>query len=125
VGGPVEGNEDRAGLEVANARLARLTVGRLARRPPVPAREQGRRVEDDHGDKGRELLADLALPEPWTATLTTSLAMIDELDARIDACEAELRALGAEHPSIPLLLTVPGVGWVLAYTIASEIGDIA
>ncbi|HEY8868652.1 MAG TPA: hypothetical protein VIM30_04610 [Candidatus Limnocylindrales bacterium] len=51
--------------------------------------------------------------------------MIDELDARIDACEAELRALGAEHPSIPLLLTVPGVGWVLAYTIASEIGDIA
>ena len=25
---------------------------------------------------------------------------------------------------IPLLLTVPGVGWVLAYTIASEIGDI-
>jgi len=26
--------------------------------------------------------------------------------------------------SIPLLMTVPGVGWVLAYTITSEIGDI-
>ncbi len=85
---------------------------------PVP-------MADLFGDKGRELLAALALPEPWTATLTTSLAMIDELDARIDACEAELRALGADHSSIPLLLTVPGVGWVLAYTIASEIGDIA
>jgi transposase len=36
----------------------------------------------------------------------------------------ELQALGADHPSIPLLLTVPGVGPILAYTIASEIGDI-
>jgi transposase len=26
---------------------------------------------------------------------------------------------------VPLLLTVPGVGWVLAYTIAAELGDIA
>ena len=84
---------------------------------PVP-------MADLFGASGRELLAGQALPEPWTATLTTSLAMIDELDARIDACEAELRVLGADHPSIPLLLTVPGVGWVLAYTIASEIGDI-
>ena len=25
---------------------------------------------------------------------------------------------------MPLLLTVPGIGWVLAYTIAAEIGDI-
>jgi transposase len=26
---------------------------------------------------------------------------------------------------VPLLLTVPGIGWVLGYTIAAEIGDIA
>ena len=26
---------------------------------------------------------------------------------------------------MPLLLTVPGVGWVLAHTIAAEIGDIS
>jgi transposase len=26
---------------------------------------------------------------------------------------------------VPLLLTVPGIGWVLAFTIAAEIGDIA
>jgi transposase len=25
---------------------------------------------------------------------------------------------------VPLLLAVPGIGWVLAFTIASEIGDI-
>jgi transposase len=36
----------------------------------------------------------------------------------------QLRLSGAEHPYIPLLLTVPGIGWVLAFTIAGEIGDI-
>ena len=50
--------------------------------------------------------------------------MVDELNNRIDACERDLRRLGADHPAIPLLVTVPGVGWVLAYTIASEIGEI-
>src|SRR5674476_1423254 len=84
---------------------------------PVP-------VADLFGVGGRELLARLALPEPWTGTLATSLRMVDELGAEIDACEADLRRLGADHPSIPLLLTVPGIGPILAYTIASEIGDI-
>jgi transposase len=36
----------------------------------------------------------------------------------------ELRRRGADHRYIPLLVTVPGVGWVIAFTIASEIGDI-
>jgi transposase len=84
---------------------------------PVP-------VADLFGVAGREVLARLALPEPWSGTLATSLRMVDELGAEIDACEAELRRLGADHPSIPLLLTVPGIGPLLAYTIASEIGDI-
>jgi transposase len=81
-------------------------------------------MADLFGTAGRELLGHLALPEPWRTTLATSLDMVDELDTRIAGCAAELRALGADHASIPLLMTVPGVGWILAYTIASEIGDI-
>jgi transposase len=85
---------------------------------PVP-------VSDLFGVAGRELLASLAVPEPWATTLARSLRFVDELEAQVDECEAELRALGADHPDIELLRTVPGIGWVLGYTIASEIGDIA
>src|SRR5262249_42076555 len=47
-----------------------------------------------------------------------------ELDREISDYERELRRLGADHRYVPLLLTVPGISWVLAYTIAAEIGDI-
>ena len=81
-------------------------------------------VSDLFGVAGRALLQRLALPEPWAGTVTASLQLIDELDEQISGCESELRQLGADHRYIPLLLTVPGIGWVLAYTIAAEIGDI-
>jgi transposase len=82
-------------------------------------------VSDLFGVRGRELLERLALPEPWAGGVEASLRLIDELDGEIDALEQELRRLGAHHRYVPLLLTVPGIGWVLAYTIAAEIGDIA
>lgn len=82
-------------------------------------------VSDLFGVSGRALLERLRLPEPWQGTVAASLRLIDEYGHEIDACERELRSLGAEHRYVPLLLTVPGVAWVLAYTIASEIGDIA
>ena len=81
-------------------------------------------MADLFGVAGRKLLDSLALPEPWQASLSESLALVDDLTARVDALELELRDLGADDPSMQLLMTVPGVGWVLAYTIASEIGDI-
>ena len=84
---------------------------------PVP-------VSDLFGSAGRELLERLDIPEPWATTLATSLRYVDVLEQDIGACEAELRRLGADHPDIGLLMTVPGIAWVLGYTIASEIGDI-
>ena len=74
--------------------------------------------------RGRALLARLELPEPWRATVDASLALIDALDEQIAGIERELRRLGADHRYVPLLRTVPGIAWVLAYTIAAEIGDI-
>ena len=74
--------------------------------------------------KGRDLLERLQLPEPWWGTVQASLALIEALDQQIASIERELRRLGADHRYVPLLRTVPGIAWVLAYTIASEIGDI-
>jgi transposase len=82
-------------------------------------------VSDLFGVRGRKLLASLRLPEPWASDVAASLRLIGELDEEIHACEAELRRLGAHHRYVPLLTTIPGVAWVLAYTIAAEIGDIA
>src|ERR671931_514487 len=81
-------------------------------------------VSDLFGARGRELLARLDFPEPWRGGVLAAVALIDELDREIAGIEAQLRALGADHPYVRLLVTVPGISWVLAYTIAAEIGDI-
>jgi transposase len=81
-------------------------------------------VTDLFGVRGRQLLAQLGLPEPWQGTIEASLRLIDQLDQEINECERELRRLGANHRYVPLLLTVPGISWVLADTIAAELGDI-
>jgi transposase len=83
-----------------------------------------RQMSDLFGTKGRALLERLDVPEPWLSTMRASLALIDDLDRRIAQLEAELQQSGANHNYVPLLLTVPGIGWVLGYTIAAEIGDI-
>jgi transposase len=81
-------------------------------------------VSDLFGRRGRELLERLDFPEPWRSDVLAAVMLIDELERQITGIEAELRRLGADHPYVPLLLTVPGISWVLGYTIASEIGDI-
>jgi transposase len=79
---------------------------------------------DLFGAGGRCLLERLDLPEAWASTVAASVALIDELDDQISCCERELRRRGAAHPYVPLLTTIPGIAWVLGYTIAAEIGDI-
>jgi transposase len=82
-------------------------------------------LSDLFGAAGRDLLERLPLPEPWAGDVAAALRLIDLLDAEIDGCEVALRAGGADHRYVPLLMTAPGIGWVLGYTIAAEIGDIA
>src|ERR1039457_6927390 len=81
-------------------------------------------VTDLFGVEGRRLLESLQIPDPWRQSVDASLDLIDYLERQIDQINRDLKASGAEHPYVPLLLTVPGIGWVLAFTIASEIGDI-
>jgi transposase len=82
-------------------------------------------LSDLFGLGGRALLRRLDLPEPGAGSVAASLRLLDELEAEIASLERELRRLGADHRYVPLLMTCPGIGWVLAFTIAAEIGDIA
>jgi transposase len=76
------------------------------------------------GRQGRQRLAELDIPQPWQASLQASLELIDDLDRRIIQVERELERSGAEHRYVPLLMSIPGIGWILGFTIASEIGEI-
>src|SRR6266545_3686425 len=81
-------------------------------------------ASDLFGAGGRRLLDQLEVPAPWAGTLAAAVQLIDDLDERVAGCERELRRLGADHPYVPLLMTAPGIAWVLGYTIAAELGDI-
>jgi transposase len=81
-------------------------------------------VSDLFGHAGRELLDRLAIPDPWRRTVDASLQLIDELELQIARLTVELKRMGADHRYIPLLVTAPGFGWINAFTVACEIGDI-
>jgi transposase len=119
----VRGNRERARwrLHLVRHRTAlknRIHATLLAFGHPCP-------VSDLFGVAGRRLLDQLELPEPWAGDVTAALRLIDVLDGEIDDCEAALRREGAEHHYVPTLMTAPGIGPVLGYTIAAEIGDIS
>ena len=82
-------------------------------------------VSDLFGTSGLALLARLSFPEPWSSDVRAALSLIDTLDTEIDEAEATIRRLVREDPAMSLLMSVPGIGFILAYTIAAEIGDIA
>ena len=81
-------------------------------------------MSDPFGEQGRRLVVRVDVPEPWRSDVRAALSLSDELDRQIGGCERELRRLGADHPDVALLITAPGLTWVLGSTIAAEIGDI-
>ena len=81
-------------------------------------------VSDLFGPTGRRLLEQMEIPEPWRGHVDASLVLIEALDSQIDELVRELKRTGAHHRYLPLLMTAPGIGWIVGYTIAAEIGDI-
>ena len=81
-------------------------------------------VTDLFGVEGRRLLERLEVPEPWRGNITASVELIDDLERQIAEINRRLKEGHADHPYIPLLMSAPGIGWVLAFTIAAEIGEI-
>jgi transposase len=74
---------------------------------------------------GLELLARRGVPEVWRRSVAEAIGVIDELDRRIEPLDQELAPLARADHRVALLETIPGVGRLLALTLAAEIGDIA
>lgn len=73
---------------------------------------------------GRAYLDELVFPTPWRDNVNAARTLIDELTSQIKAIDRDLNLIASRHPYVKLLVTAPGIGPVLGYSIASEIGDI-
>ncbi|HPQ69089.1 MAG TPA: IS110 family transposase [bacterium] len=84
-------------------------------------------ISDPYGKKGRlQLEACLAkLPPQTKRTNKLLLDQLDVIDGQVQVTEQDIRELVRQTPEMILLKTLPGIGDILAATIALEIGDIS
>ncbi len=77
------------------------------------------------GVAGTRWLRSLSLPEPFATNLTDLLDCVVYLDEKVKMAEKRVQTLVEHHPQAELLTTIPGISYVSALTIISEIGDIS
>jgi transposase len=75
--------------------------------------------------QGREFLSDLDLPRVDRMVCDNWLEILDECKVRIKDAEKHIRRICKDDPRAELLMTVPGIGYITAYTLLSEIGTIS
>jgi transposase len=68
--------------------------------------------------------ADANIPDVLRPFLAEVCQEIRELERRIESCERQLFALAKEIPAVKRLLTVPGIGLLIATALIAFIGDI-
>lgn len=64
------------------------------------------------------------LPPETRFTTHCLLEELDSIQGKIAAIEAEMKTVFQSTPEIDLLMTMPGVGFLLAVVIANEMGDV-
>jgi len=83
-------------------------------------------VGDPFGVKGRKLLKEkiAELPPETGAVTRMLLEQVEILDQRIAELEKRMEEVLAPSREVELLMTLPGVGFILATVIALEVGDV-
>jgi len=79
---------------------------------------------DLFGKAGRQFLDDLELPEGSRQALQGCLQLLDKLSLLIHEVEQWMAENLEEDGIVRLLMTIPGVGLILAHVIRAEIGEI-
>lgn len=83
-------------------------------------------VSDIFGVRGQAILRERLgeLPPETRYVTDVLLKELDFVEEGIEGLEARLRQVLAQTPEMVLLMTLPGVGFILAVVIALEIGDV-
>lgn len=83
-------------------------------------------VSDIFGVAGREQIKKRLgeLPAETRRTVEQELELMDQVEEQIVLAEKRIRQVIAVTPEMKLLMTLPGVGPILAITIALETGDV-
>jgi len=80
---------------------------------------------DLFGVKGKEYLRDVVLPHYHQEQLKVYLSLYEELKARIDPLTKTIYRMAKENPTAQLLMTIPGIGKLIAMYIIAEVEDIS
>jgi transposase len=83
-------------------------------------------VSDIFGKRNQERLKKHVAELPPQTRFATQCLLneLDSVQGKIDAFEKRMKAVYEKTPEIELLMTIPGVGFLLAVVIANELGDI-
>jgi transposase len=83
-------------------------------------------VSDIFGGKGRKLLetALVELPPETRLSVQEQLWLLDQVEQSIEQAEGRIHQVIKVDHTMQLLMTLPGVGPILAITIALEMGDV-
>lgn len=79
---------------------------------------------DIFGKKGMHWLRHLELPAPDSVLLAQTLEVYDCLQEQIGLLEAQIKKENAGDPSVQHLMSLPGIGPVLAAVIAAEVDQV-
>lgn len=87
---------------------------------------QIKEVSDIFGAQGRKLMENRLseLPPQTRRSIEEQLKLLDQVKERIKECEKQIEKIIEETPAMRQLMTIPGVGPILATVIAMEIGQI-
>jgi transposase len=111
---------------VAHRRL--LVKQRIAIKNTIRSALNRRLIPQREGEsfslKARQWMRSLELPPTERFLLHNSLDLLEAIDERIAAADAELLATAAVEEQARLLMTIPGVGVNVALGLLAAIGDI-
>jgi len=83
-------------------------------------------VKSVFGVTGRKVLEERLreLPPQTSHSVAKQLELLDDVEAQIEESEQQIREVVQKTPEMKLLMTLPGVGMILAIVIAMEVGDV-